>query len=265
MNNSKSPSRLSRSTFTALLFILLPFVAAFDFPDTTGVHGRISAGRGTYSISSCSRSFRSEYIEENLAVRATFATGSDEPELAKRLQPGKTTFGAYGNWVQEELRLVREDGGPPERPATPKADMGQSYGAYAQFDWPNFGLQIGAISLSQWEPEDERHINKFVPTAEVRLGPEYLYAGASLLSSTPVLSGGGGLQGGVGGRKGNTRIWGGLSIFPVRENSLTLKLSQKIGPATLSLAGQWAMEASNYDATHEHGLSMGLDVPLSKA
>jgi hypothetical protein len=249
----------------ALLLILLPFVAAFDFPDTTGVHGRISAGRGTYSLSSCKKSFQSEYIEENAAVRATFATGSDEPELSKRLRPGKTTVGAYGNWVQEELRLVEEDGAAPADEAPAKDGFGQSYGVYAQFDWRNIGLQAGAIYLGQWKAGEERYRNAFFPTAEVRLGPEYLYAGAALFSSTPVLSGGGGLQGGVGGRIGNTRIWGGLSTFPVAENCLTLKLSQKLGPAALSVAGQWAPEASSYDAAHEHGLSLGLDVPLSKA
>jgi hypothetical protein len=249
----------------ALLSILSPFVVAFDFPDTTGVHGRISAGRGTYSISSCNKRFQSEYIEENVAVRATFATGSDEPGPVKRLQPGKTTVGAYGNWVQEELRLVKDSDGAPAGDATTKDGFGQSYGVYAQFDWRNVGLQAGAIYLGQWKAGEERYRNSFFPTAEVRLGPEYLYASAALFSSTPVLSGGGGLQGGVGGRIGNTRIWGGLSIFPVRERGLTLKVSQRLGPATLSAAGQWMPEASSYDATHEHGLSLGLDLPLSKA
>jgi hypothetical protein len=255
----------SRSAFTALLFILLPFVVAFDFPDTTGVHGKISAGRGTYSMTSCSRVYQSEYVEQNAALRATFATGSDEPELAKRLQPGKTTVGAYGNWVQEELLLVREDGGAPDRPATPIKEAAQSYGAYTQFDWRNFGLQVGGAYLSQWNPDDGIHTSHLVPTAEVRLGPEYLYASAELLSSTPIQSGGGYFLAGVGGRKGGTRMWAGYSTFPVRENSLSLRLSQKVGPATLSFAGQWSPAASRYFTAHEHGVSLGLDLPLSKA
>jgi hypothetical protein len=261
----KNPIRPSRSALTALLFVLLPFVVAFDFPDTTGVRAKVSAGRGTYSLSSCSRSFQSEYVEEDVALRATFATGSEGTALVKRLRPERTTIGAYGNWVQEKLFLIREDGGAPENPGPPKEDNGASFGAYAQFDWRLLGLQIGAINLGEWDTDGQIHDNRFLPTAEVRLGPEYIFASAALLSSTPVLSGGGGLTGGVGGRKGNTRVWGGISAFPSRENSLSLKLSQKIGPAILSFAGQWALEESNYDASHEHGLSLGLDIPLSKA
>ncbi|GEM_PF-3858291 len=261
----KKPLRPSHSVFTALVCILFPFVVAFDFPDTTGVHAKVSAGRGTYSISSCSRGFQSKYVEEDVAVRATFATGSEGTALGERLRPAKTTIGAYGNWAQEELRLVREDGGAPDNPGSPTADQGNSFGAYSQFDWRRVGLQIGAIYLSQWDTEKRTHDNHVLPTAELRLGPEYLYASAALLSSTPVLSGGGGVMGGVGGRMANTRMWAGLSVFPVRQNSITLKLSQKLGPATLSFAGQWAPVASYYDDTHEHGFSMGLDVPLSRA
>jgi hypothetical protein len=263
MKPAKKSIRPSRYAFTALLLVLLPFVVGFDFPDTTGIHGRISAGRGTYSLSSCSRSFRSEYIEENVAVRATFATGSDEPDWANRLRPGRTTVGAYGNWTQEELLLLKEDGVTPTN-ATPKDDWGQSYGLYTQFDWRFFGLQAGAVYLSQWETDAGRHGNSLYQTAEVRLGPELLYASAALLSSTPILSGGGGLQGGIGGRVRNTRAWGGLSVFPARETSLTLKLSQKVGLATLSVAGQWGLETSNY-GSREQGLSLGIDIPLSKA
>jgi hypothetical protein len=91
--------RFSRSAFAALSLALLPFVVAFDYPDTTGVRAKVSAGRGTYSLSTCSRRFQSEYVEENVALRATFATGSEGTTWGKRLRPGKTT--------------VRADGGSP--------------------------------------------------------------------------------------------------------------------------------------------------------
>jgi hypothetical protein len=261
----KNPTRLSRSAFTALSLALLPFVVAFDYPDTTGVRAKVSAGRGTYSLSTCSRSFQSDYVEENVGLRATFATGSEGTTWGERLRPGKTTVGAYGDWVQEELVLIREDGGRPDRPVTPKKDNGSSFGAYAQFDWRLFGLEMGALNLGSWDADEEYHDNRFVPTAEVRLGPEYFFASTAFFSGAPVLSGGGGVAGGVGGRLGGTRIWGGLSTFPARENCLSFKVSQKLGPAYLGMAGQWAFKASGYDGNHEHGISLGLDIPLSKA
>lgn len=255
----------SRPAYAALLLALLPFVVAFDYPDTTGIRGKISAGRGTYSISSCSRSFQSEYVEENVALSATFATGSEGTSWRKRLRPGKTTLGAYGNWVQEERLLVREEGSSPASPASPEKSDAVSFGAYSQFDWRLFGLQIGGLNLSRWHAGEDNHGNEFLPSAEIRLGPEYLFAGTSLLSSAPVLSGGGGWTAGVGGRIRGTRIWGGYSVFPIRNNGLGLKLSQTLGSANLSFAGQWALESSRYSATREHGLSLGLDIPLSKA
>ena len=261
----KQPMRLSRSAYAALSFVLLPFVVAFDYPDTTGVRGKVSAGRGTYSLSSCSRSFQSEYVEENVALSATFATGSEGTSWRKRLRPGKTTVGAYGNWVQEERLLIREEGSVPSRPVSSEKSDAFTFGAYTQFDWRLFGLQIGGLNLSRWDAEEENHGNEFLPSAEIRLGPEYFFAGTSLLSSTPVQSGGGGWTAGLGGRIRGTRIWGGYSVFPIRNNSLGLKISQKLGSANLSFAGQWALEASRYSATREHGLSLGLDIPLSKA
>lgn len=259
----KIPMRHSRSAFAALSIALLPFVVAFDYPDTTGVRAKLSAGRGTYSLSTCSRTYQSEYVEQNAALRATFATGSEETTIMKRLQPGKTTVGAFGNWVQEDVLLVREEGSTPSN-ATPEKSSGATFGAYAQFDWRLFGLQMGAMNLSEWDFGAQNRRNRFLPSAEVRLGPEYLFAGTSLFSSTPVKSGEGGWTAGLGGRIWGTRIWGGYSVFPTRNNGLGLKLSQKIGTAYLSFAGQWALEASRYDATREHGLSLGLDIPLSK-
>ena len=135
--------RFSRSAFAALSLALLPFVVAFDYPDTTGIRAKVSAGRGTYSLSTCSRRFQSEYVEENVALRATFATGSEGTTLGKRLRPGKTTVGAYGNWVQEELLLVREDGGPPEDPPRRKKTT-----ALHSEPMPN---SIGVCSAWRWE------------------------------------------------------------------------------------------------------------------
>ncbi len=260
----KKPMLFSRCAFAALSLALLPFVVAFDYPDTTGIRAKVSAGRGTYSLSTCSRTYQSDYVEENVALRATFATGSEGTTTMKRLQPGKTTVGVYGNWVQEEILLIREEGSAPGN-ATPEESNGASFGAYTQFDWRLFGLQIGAMSLSQWDFGEENRGYQFLPSAEVRLGPEYLFASTSLFSSDPIKSGGGGWMAGLGGRIKGTRVWGGYSVFPIRNNCLALKLSQKLGPANLSFAGQWALEAARYDATREYGLSLGLDIPLSKA
>ena len=263
----KKTSRPTRSASPLLLLLLLPLVVAFDYPDDTGVHAKVSAGRGTYSLSSCSRSYQSKYVEEDAAVRATFATGSEGTSLVARLQPGKTTVGGYGNWAQEELILVRDDEGSVH-PGAQQKDQGNSYGGYVQFDWRRFGLQVGGLYLSQWDLGGKGHGNSLVPTAEMRLGPEYLYASVALFSSTPVLSGGGGLVGGLGGRTGNTRIWGGLSVFPYQETSMSVKLSQKLGPVALSLAGQWAPVSTTstayVESVHENGISLGLDFPLSR-
>lgn len=261
--------RKTRPVHLALACLLLPFVVGFDMPDSTGTFVKVSGGRGAYHLSGCKRSYDSELTEGNIAMRASVPTASGGgTTFWSKAAPAKTTMGVFGNFTNEELTVTDTGGASPDpaRVGDVTDDHGLAGGVYVHFDWRWLGLQagVGGFSVLQKTYDVDRQGGS--PILGLRAGPEYLFLSGQVYGATPLYTGGGLMQMGVGGRIGATRLWGGIGTSPFKATMVTLKGSQGLGPVTLSAAGMYGTKEHAGSALDpEYGFSVGVEAGIPGA
>ena len=261
-------SRHIKSRAPALLtFLLLPFVVGFDLPDSTGTYIKASVGKGAYHISGCHRGYDSELLEGNIAMRATVNTAGDGATFWSRVQPAKTTMGVYGNFTNETLTLVDTANGKAVAPPGDSVfeDHGLAGGVYVGLDWKWVGLKLGVAGYSVLQQTPDVDNRGGSPIFGLRAGRENLYLSGEAFTESPLYTGGGFWQVGLGGRIGGSRLWGGLGLKPYKSPMITLKGSQALGPVSLYAAGMLGTEEINpvdVGIDQEYGLSFGVEARL---
>lgn len=261
-----NPSKTTHRAPLLLAILLLPFVVGFDLPDSTGTYIKVSAGRGAYHISGCHRGYDSEILEGNVAMRATLNTEGEGSTFWSRVQPAKTTLGVYGNFTNEKLTLVSTDSGAVAPPGDSVFDdHGLAGGLYLGLDWRWVGLKLGVAGFSvlQQVPDVDRQGG--TPVIGLRAGKENLYLSGEVFTASPLYTGGGFWQTGLGGRIGGTRIWGGLGWAPYRTAMITLKGSQSLGPVNLHASGMLGtgeIDPPGLSIDQEYGISVGVEARL---
>ena len=265
-------TRMKQSrAYLALAFLLAPFLVGFDIPDSSGTYAKVGMGRGAYHITGCHRSFDSEFLEAQVDMRHTFATGprDGEPSGWARLRPGHTTLGYFADFEGQTLTLVKRDTSVQDSLGKKKNTRGFAGGAYLGLDWRWIGVQAGwGGYLFNPGVLDAQQSHAF-PMAGIRLGDaEGIYATAEVWGSTPFLSGGGQMNFGAGTKLGATRIWLGLGSYSVGGNSTmgVLKVEHGFGPLELhfsALGSAKDVPPAGLGIDNEYGFSLGLSYRLS--
>ncbi len=267
---------MQEKTWNRLLFLLalllLPFVLAFDPVDSAGTYVKASGGHGTYHITGCHRNFDSEFSEGQISMRHSFATGSVDSNsshsLFQKIKPSYTTFGYFGDFAIEKLTVVKDSANPTTL-GNIYDTHGFSGGAYLGLDWKWVGLDLGLCSvLFNLDIQDAERKTVF-PMLGLRLGLlKNFYASAELFGSSPMLTGGGTTNIGLGAKWNSTRAWGGFGGYNIKgsEPMGIVKIDQGLGPWALSFAilGNGKNVApKGLGIDQEYGISLGISYRLS--
>jgi hypothetical protein len=121
--------------------------------------------------------------------------------------------------------------------------LNYALGAKAGFEWKWIGLEAGYAYNTYTKGDAKEVVAKLLsehqPIAGLRIGDEdLLYASAEWMGASPLVSGGGILSAGVGGKLDGTRLWGGVGAVPQEQFQCVLKADRAFGPVSLYLSGQ---------------------------
>jgi hypothetical protein len=281
----KPKMRLNRSHIIRLSLglLVIPFLVGFDYPDSTGTYAKISAGGGSYRFSpGCSRyNYKADFQETEIALQHRIAIKPRDGATTfwSKWTPSYINFAVNGDMINKQIKVVSydsstDDFGQRRGPSPDEAKIGSrsdaiglAAGAKVGLDWRWLGAVIGASVNSYGKGEEEKTgpdwaKNPIVlPIAGLRLGDNDLaYISWDFLGSSPIASGGGALDIGVGGKVGTTRLWGGYGAAPYRGKMAVLKASRPLGPISLSIAGDIGVE--NFSKFEEYGIAVGVGYRL---
>jgi hypothetical protein len=253
-------SLAKQSPLLILVCLLFPFLVGFDIPDTSGAYVKAGVGRGAYYTSGCHRTYDFEYEEAQLAFRKTRALNkSPEAKGWARFKPDYFTMGASGSFVMDHLVVALErDSIVVPKDSFPEDNPGVGGSLYLGLDWKWIGINAGIAGLSLHPDVTGGRMRGVMPCGSLRLGPPNLYASAELLGSSPMISGGGLMRLGAGGRWRDTRLWLGLGGQPNKETMGVLNLSQQLGAVNLAFAAMVGDKGGP-------SLGMGIDQPYGLA
>jgi hypothetical protein len=255
-----------------LAFILLPFVVGFDQADSGGTYVKVSGGKGAYHLTGCHRDFDSEFMEGEVALKHTFATATEAPEPGfwQRVQPAFVTVGGSADFVSQDLTIVKADTTQTKsRVGDQESARGFAGGTYVGLDWKWIGVNLGLSALLLNLGVDDAEKNKAAPMLGLRLGvAEDIYATAEVNGSNPFLTGGGGINAGLGMKFDATRAWFGIgSYFAGGPGSLGIvKVDHGWGPWGISLIAQGSakeVSPAGLGIDHEYGFALGVMYRLS--
>ncbi len=259
-----------RRAHLLLLCIALPFVVGFDMPDSSGTYAKVSGGRGTYHLTGCTRDFDSEFYEGQVSMRHSFNTKAVNPEAPgwKKLLPQYTTVGYHGDFIVQDLTVVKDSAQPSTLGQTESARAFEG-GGYLGLDWKWVGVNAGfsAVLFNLGVKDAEKKTVN--PIAGLRVGlTDLLYFSTELAGSNPYLTGGGARNAGLGFKFQSTRAWVGVGEYGWNGSSTLgiLRMDQGYGPWAFSLAGQFGDEEippANLGIDREVGFSFGFTYRLS--
>jgi hypothetical protein len=259
--------RLQSPALIALTLMTLPFLVGFDVPDSSGVYVKGGVGHGTYHVSGCNKNYDFEYNEAQLAFRKTIATAPKEGATGwARLKPEHTTFGVSGDYTSEKLVSAWNDSPLVALEGLPQKASGFEGNLYVSLDWEWIGIGLGVAGMDFRRDYDGVSSRGLFPSGSLRLGPEWLFASAELLSpSRPLVSGGGLLRGGVGGRLASTRVWLGVGGNPYKTPLPILDVAQTFGSLSVSLtamADGKSVAPLGEGIDQQSGIALGLEYRL---
>jgi hypothetical protein len=283
MKTPKYRANVSILLRISLGLLALPLLLGFGFPDSTGTQVKISGGGGNYRFSpGCSRfNYVAHFQETEIALQHRIAikpTDGVSP-LWSKLAPSHIHFGANGGIINKQIEVLGYDSttnefgqrrgpGPNEpRIGSRNKAIGFVAGAKVGLDWRWVGTVVGVSgnNYSKGDTEGDNRtwgrIPKTLPILGLRLGNEDLiYVSGELMGSSPIASGGGALNLGVGGRVGATQIWGGIGGIPYEGEMAIIKVSQPLGPVNLSFAG--SLGVMDIPKIEEYGFAFGVGFRL---
>lgn len=257
-----------RRAHLLLLASVIPFVVAFDIPDSSGTWARVSGGRGTYHLIGCSkREFDSEFWEGQIALRhAMRLADSASPAWV----PAYATIGTHADFIVQDMTVVKDTVSGAANTLGDRHDENAfDGGAYMGLDWKWVGLESG-LGYAFFNPDlKDAEKRSADPMLGLRLGlTDRVYLTAEVAGSNPYLTGGARRNLGVGTLWDGTRIWAGVGDYDW-DGATTLgllRLDRAVGPWSLSLAGQFGFEEvppANLGVDREYGFSLGVAYRLS--
>jgi hypothetical protein len=139
-------------------------------------------------------------------------------------------------------------------------------GAKIGLEWKWIGATAGmsALTYSRGEHYARNELGKippYLPTLGLRVGEvNRIYASLELLGSSPIASGGGFSNFGLGGEWRNNRLWAGIGAGPFEKTMAVLKASRPFGPIRLSVG--MAARGEEFLRFEEYSASLGLGYRL---
>ena len=264
----------------SLLFLIavFPFLVGFDTPDSAGTYLGLGGGHGTYHLVGCKGKFDSDFWEGQMSVKHRFASDSaSSGSFWSRMKPGHNTVGTFVDALAENVTVLavnKDTNGVPFFPDSVGSTFekrGFAGGLYWTGDWRWVGLTVGWCGLYRSSQIPDLDVQNFAqPILGLRFGNyDRFYGSLEAYSSSPTLVGGGVVNVGLGGKWRSTRLWVGTGRYPGKQKDQkdlgVLKLSQGMGPFTLSLVAQGSgqdVPPANLGIDHEGGLSLSLQYRL---
>jgi hypothetical protein len=225
-----------------LISMLLPFLVGFSDPDSSGIHfgASIGKGRNSFTLSGCNRytEYRNEFEDVNYRVHYN----------GENIHVGAFVYSTNNEKIVE---IFDDDDG---HSIDTRIYSSRYYGAFTGANLNPYKFSLGFITNENYKP--------LLPI----IGLEYhfsqmVYITSEFNKSSPLISGGYPLASGIGLNFKNTNIWIGPTVDMTQnfETSLSLKIRQKIGIASLQIAGYNSF-SSLYK--NDYGISVGLSLNL---